>query len=153
MSAPASPPAPFVAMILRLVRSGGAGLLATAADVGTLTLLTSGFGVDPRVANVPALLAGGVTMFFGQRHFGFRAGGGGAAHARRQVVAFTATQVLGLAMNAYLFDLGVRFVPHAREHIVVLRLVVSNLVWLGYSFPVWHWVFRAPPAGAPVASE
>ena len=134
------------------MRSGAAGLAATAADVATLTLLTSGFGVDPRVANVPALAAGGIAMFFGQRHFGFRASGHGAQHARRQVVAFAATQVLGLAMNAYLFDLGVRLLPFGRAHVVVLRLVVSNLVWLGYSFPVWHWVFRAPPV-APVARE
>ena len=47
-------------------------------------------------------------------------------------------------LTGLLFDLMLRFLPSLAAYYVVVRLVTTNLVWLFYSFPLWHWVFRAP---------
>ncbi|HWL87372.1 MAG TPA: hypothetical protein VNO21_16320, partial [Polyangiaceae bacterium] len=60
-----------------------------------------------------------------------------------QVALFVAVQVVGLAINALLYDAVLRLVPGAASLYVAARLVTTNIVWLGYSFPVWHLVFRA----------
>jgi putative flippase GtrA len=134
--------------ILRLLRSALGGLLATLADLGALTLLVQGFGVSPRVASVPALLAGNLVMFFAQKKVAFRSSGGSV---RRELVRFALVQSGGFLLTALLYDLALALIPGAAGAYVLTRLVVTNLVWLGYSFPLWHWVFptrdagRAPP--------
>jgi hypothetical protein len=57
---------------------------------------------------------------------------------------FTAVQIGGLVITGLLFDLALRTMPNLTRYYVVVRLVTTNLVWLFYSFPLWHWVFRAP---------
>ena len=125
-------------VLLRLIRSGAAGAIATAVDLGTLTTLVSIVGVSPRIANVPALALGSVAMFFGQKYFAFRARGG---RVRREVAIFVVVQVVGLALNAVLFDLALG-IPGAPGVYVFVRLATTNLVWLFYSFPLWHFVFK-----------
>jgi putative flippase GtrA len=127
-----------VPVLFRLARSGAAGLLATVADLGTLTVLVSVLGVSPRIANVPALVVGSVVMFFGQKYFAFQARGG---RVDREVGTFALVQVVGLVLNAALFDVAMR-IPGASNLYVVVRLVTNNLVWLFYSFPLWHFVFK-----------
>jgi putative flippase GtrA len=120
-----------------------AGLVATLSDLAVLTGLTELAGVSPRVASVPALVTGGVVMFFGQKYFAF---GGGGAPKGRELVEFTLVQAGGLALTGFLYDAALRLFPSLTERYVVARLVVTNLVWLAYSFPLWHVVFRARPA-------
>jgi putative flippase GtrA len=122
---------------LRLVRSAGAGGVATLGDLATLTLLVSIVGVAPRVASVPALIVGNVVMFFGQR-LAFRSAGG---DVKRQLALFAVVQVIGLGLNALAYDLALRALPLAERWYVATRLVTTNLVWLAYSFPAWHLVF------------
>jgi putative flippase GtrA len=126
-------------VLLRLVRSGAAGLVATLADLGVLTGLTELAGTPARVASVPALLAGGVVMFFGQKYFVFRSRG---APRTRELTLFVLVQAGGLALTGLLYEALLRFVPSLTLHYVLVRLVVTNAVWLGYSFPLWHVVFR-----------
>lgn len=128
---------------MRLVRSGGAGALAAGTDLVTLTLLVRAAGVSPRVASIPALVLGAVVMFFGQKYLAFRASGKPSA---RELVTFALVQLGGLALTAWLFDRLLSAVPLATSHFLVSRLVVTNLVWLAYSFPLWHLVFRRPSA-------
>ncbi|HEY3494849.1 MAG TPA: GtrA family protein [Polyangiaceae bacterium] len=128
--------------LLRVVRSGIGGLVATLADLATLTLLVRLFDVSPRVASVPALLAGNVVMFFAQK-LAFEAKGG---DVRRELVRFALVQAGGFVLTAALYDAALAVVPGASASYVLTRLVVTNLVWLGYSFPLWRWVFRARPA-------
>jgi putative flippase GtrA len=135
-------------VLLRLARSGFAGAFATATDLGTLTMLVSGLGISPRIANVPALVMGSIVMFFGQKHFAFRRGGG---RLDREIAAFAVVQIIGLGLGAALFDLGLR-IPGAARFYVVVRLVTSNLVWLLYSFPLWHFVFKKSLAPDPSQS-
>lgn len=107
-------------------------------------MLVEGFGVPPRVASVPALTLSAIVMFFGQKYLAFQSDGKPSA---REVWLFALVQLGGLAVTAWLFDLVLRMVPISAEHYVVSRMVVTNAVWLGYSFPLWHLVFRkARPA-------
>jgi len=127
------------------VRSGGAGALAAGTDLGTLTLLVQVFGVPPRAASVPALALGAIVMFFGQKYLAFQSSG---KPSLREMLLFALVQLGGFALTAFLFDLLLRLVPLAAEHYVVSRLIVTNLVWLAYSFPLWHFVFRKPSSAA-----
>jgi putative flippase GtrA len=129
------------ALLVRLLHSAGAGGVATLVDLGSLTAMVSLFGLSPRVANVPSLLLGSLVMFFGLKRFAFRGRGGGGV--RREVALFTVVQLVGVALSAILFDALVLHSPLAQRWYVGARLVASSVVWLGFSFPAWHWVFRA----------
>jgi putative flippase GtrA len=137
-----SPPLPrFPALLFRLIRSAGAGGVATLVDLGSLTILVSLLGVAPRSASVPALVLGSVAMFFLQKRFAFRARGG---NVTRELALFAVVQIVGLGLTALLYDQLLAHSPLATRWYVAARLVVTNVVWLGFSFPAWHWVFRAP---------
>jgi putative flippase GtrA len=132
-------------MLLRLLRSGGAGALAAGTDLATLTVLVQLFGVSPRAASVPALTLGTIVMFFGQRYLAFRSRG---KPNLRELLLFALVQLGGFVLTAWLFDLLLRLVPPAAVHYVVSRMIVTNVVWLAYSFPLWHFVFRKPSSAA-----
>lgn len=125
-------------LVLRLARSGGAGLVATLADLACLRGLAA-VGVSPRVASAPALTLGTLVMFFAQKYFVFESKG---RPERREIVLFGLVQAGGYVLTIALYDGALRFIPWFEAHYLVARLLVTNLVWLGYSFPLWHWVFR-----------
>ena len=130
--------------VAELLRAGIAGVAATGADLATLAVLVSLVHVDPHVANVPALLVGGVVNFLGNRHFAFRARTG---HVGKQAVGYTVVEVVALALNGVLYDLALRAIPGAAHLYWLVRLATSHAVFLGWSFPLWRRVFRvAPPA-------
>jgi putative flippase GtrA len=129
------------AVLFRLARSAGAGGVATLVDLASLSAMVSLAGMSPRAASVPALVLGSVVMFFGQKHFVFRSKGGAVA---REAILFALVQLVGLALNAVLYDALLRASPFAAHWYVAARLVTTNLVWLGFSFPTWHYVFRKP---------
>jgi putative flippase GtrA len=106
-----------------------------------LTGLTELAGLSPRVASVPALVVSSIVMFFGQKYFAF---GGRGKPTTRELLLFALVQVGGLVLTALLFELVVRLVPFLFAHYVLARILVTNLVWLGYSFPLYHLVFPGP---------
>ena len=120
-----------------LLRAGIAGAAATLVDLGVLALLVSVLHQDPRAANVPALLAGGIANFLGNRHFAFRAARGSLA---RQAVLYTVVEVIALALNGVFYDTVLRFAPHAPYWLV--RLATSHVVFLCWSYPLWRKVFK-----------
>ncbi len=124
---------------LQLLRAGIAGIAATASDVATLALLVSVLHVDARLANVPALVVGGVVNFLGNRHFAVRAQAG---HVGKQAAGYAAVEVVALAMNGLLYDAVLRIVPGARSLYWLVRLATSHAVFLGWSYPRWGRVFR-----------
>ena len=132
-------------IVVRLVRSGMAGLVSTLVDLAILTGLTELAGTSPRTASVPALIVSGLVMFFGQKYFAFQ---GSGAPRPRELVEFALVQAGGLVITGLLYDSVLRFVPSLSEHYVLVRLVTTNVVWLAYSFPLWHLVFRHRPAKA-----
>jgi putative flippase GtrA len=127
-----------------MLRSALAGGAATLVDMALLALLVGAFGVPARIANAPALLAGASVQFFGNRHFAFRAG---SAPVARQLLWFTVTEVVALALNAIGFDLAMRALA-PREHEAVVALVVragvSFVVFSAWSYPIWRRVFTVP---------
>ena len=126
--------------LLELLRAGAAGIAATLADLGVLALLVSVFHWDPRAASIPALLAGGVANFIGNRHFAFRAAEGSL---QRQAVGYTLVELVALGLNALLYDFVLRTVPVAGHAYWLVRLATSHLVFLCWSYPLWRRVFRA----------
>jgi putative flippase GtrA len=131
--------------IAQLLRAGVAGLAATGSDLAALAILVSVLHVDPRIANIPALLVGGVVNFIGNRHFAFRAQKG---HVGRQAVGYTAVELVALALNGFLYDLVLRTVPESTHLYWVVRLVTSHVVFLAWSYPLWRKVFRVAPSAA-----
>jgi putative flippase GtrA len=136
--------------VVQTLRAGVAGIVATAVDVGTLAVLVSGFHVSAHVANVPALVAGGVANFVGNRYFAFRSRG----RIARQALGYTVVELVALALNGWLFEVALRLFPHATNAYWALRLATSHIVFLLWSYPLWCVVFRsssraASPARSP----
>lgn len=122
-----------------LFRSTAVGALATAADLVVLFVCIQVLGWSPRSANLPALIAGGVVNFHGNRAYAFRATEGSLG---RQATLFVLSELVTLGLNAVLYDFAVRAVPTSVASALIVRLVVQNVVFLGWSFPVWRRVFR-----------
>lgn len=131
--------------LLRLGRSGLAGLAATAADLVTLTLLVEAFHLHPRIANAPALFIGALVNFVGNRSYAFRARAGSAA---KQALGYSVVEVVALGLNGLMYDLVLRLWPEARAHFGLVRLATSCAVFVCWSYPLWHRVFRVDPAAA-----
>jgi putative flippase GtrA len=134
---------PKVDELFRLLRAGIAGAIATLVDLGVLTLLVSAMGWNARAASIPALVAGGVANFVGNRHFAFRAKRGSLA---KQAALYTIVEVIALAMNGVLYDLVLRAAPVTAGAYWVVRLVTSHVVFLAWSYPLWRRVFSVPQA-------
>lgn len=147
MPAPHAPERrPFTQRAATFLRSALAGGAATLADLATLGLLVGFAGLTPRAANVPALLAGALVQFVGNRHFAFRAASGSL---RRQLALFAVTEAVALALNAALYHAAAALAPPGVLGAVALRAVTTNLVFVFWSYPVWRRVFRpAEPAAA-----
>jgi putative flippase GtrA len=133
-------------MLLQTVRAGAAGIIATAVDLATLSLLVSGLHMSPHVANVPALVMGGIANFLGNRHFAFRSSREPLA---KQAIGYTLVEIVALALNGWLFEIALRLFPHATNAYWALRLATSHIVFLLWSYPLWCFVFRASPARSP----
>ena len=124
--------------MMRLVRSTLATSAATLTDLGTLFLLVTLLGVDPRVASVPSLVLAGIVNFVANRRYAFRAEGGNLG---RQAVLFALVQLVSISLGAALFELGLRALDHRTAWYWALRLVVSAVVYLVWSFPMFRRVF------------
>lgn len=138
----------LVRELLQTARAGVAGIAATAIDLLVLTVLVSAAHVDPRVASLPALLAGGVANFLGNRHFAFRAREGSWV---RQALLYTLVEVLALGYAGLIDDTGLRLIPGATRYYWALRLVTSHVVFLTWSYPLWRRVFATEQAPASAA--
>jgi putative flippase GtrA len=132
----------FRRTFLRLVRSGAAGILATATDTGVLAALVSLGGLTPSVAGVPSLVLGSIVMFLGQKYFVFEAR---AAHTLwRETMLYALVQVVGIVLSSWLYTAVLGLSPRLVPYYLLVRLAVNNVFWLLYFFPLWHFVFKAP---------
>jgi putative flippase GtrA len=121
------------------IKSTLAGGAATLLDLAVLAALRA-LGVPVRLASIPALLAGGLLNFVGNRSYAFGAKGNLARH----ITLFVGVEVGTLLLNGLIFDAAVRALPLAASHYLLTRLVVSNVVFMAFSYPLWQRVFRAP---------
>jgi putative flippase GtrA len=127
----------WLAKLALLLRSGAAGALATLTDLAVLACLVHVVELSPRVASVPALALGMTVMFFAQRQLAFRAQG----KLFKQAVLFALVQLGGFGLTLGLYELALRSAAVAEQYYLLLRLLVTNVVWLAYSFPLWSLVF------------
>lgn len=112
------------------------GALATLVDLVALGVAVEQLGVDPRIANVPALLLGLLVQFFGNKFWAFQ------DHSRawlRQGGAFVLVEAGALLLSATLFHLviGTGLLPY-----LPARLLVQAVVYLSFSMPLWKRIFR-----------
>jgi putative flippase GtrA len=121
---------------LRFSRSLVVGAVATLVDLAVLTTLVQVFGVSAQWANVPSLVAGLTVQFLGNRTFVFKAGGG---RLSRQLGAFLVAEAGALVLNALGFAALVAWSPVPYP---LARLLGEAVVYVGYSYPLWHKVFR-----------
>ncbi|MBI3071040.1 MAG: GtrA family protein [Deltaproteobacteria bacterium] len=122
-----------------LMRSAGVGVLATGVDLAFLSILVSGFGVAPQVANLPALVGGLAAQFVGNKYFAFR---DRSRALLRQGLLFGVVEAGALALNAGLFHLLVTF---SRTPLLAARLVATAAVYFGFSYPIWRRIFGGRP--------
>jgi len=121
------------------LRAGLAGLIATGVDLATLSLLVAVGHWRPRAASLPALLVGGIVNFVGNRDYVFRARAGSVV---KQVLGYTMVELGALALNGTLYDTVLRLIPEAGQVFWLVRLFTTNIVFLGWSYPLWGWVFH-----------
>ncbi len=135
---------PRLAALLLVLRSSAVGTLATVADLGSLTLLVEFARLPPRVASLPALLAGVAIQFVGNKWFAFR---DRSSAWLGQAVAFGSVELLGLSANYALFDL---VIAHTALPYLPVRMAVTSLVYFGLCLPLWRRIFtptdERPPA-------
>jgi putative flippase GtrA len=135
----------FPDRIATFARSALTGGAATLVDLAVVAFVVGALHASPAAANVPALLAGALVQFFGNRHFAFRARTGNVG---RQAVLFAASEAVTMALNAALYHAVVTHVALGTVGAVVARAITTNLVFLGWSYPVWKRVFQPAPAAS-----
>ena len=115
------------------------GVVASVVDWLVLVLAVHG-GVSQRYAVVPAFVAGAAVQFLGNRRFAFDAHRDGSrAVWMRQIVRFVGIEMCTLALNAVLYAV---LREGAGIDYRLARPIAAFVVYAGFSFPMWRWVFR-----------
>lgn len=128
-------------------RSVAVGLVATAADLTTLALMIDAMGARPVVANVPALLVGTAVQFVGNKRWAF---GDRSVTTLAQGIWFGVVAGVTLFLNAFGFHL---LVARVGVHYLVARLLADAVVYVAFTFPLWHLIFRGERVSAPHGSD
>lgn len=128
------------------VRSALVGLVATAADIGTLAFLIRLVGLTPVQANVPGLLVGLAIQYVGNKYLAFR---DMSNDHLRQGGLFLVVEAGTLVLNVTGFHLLVTLTPLP---FYLARPLVTAVVYCGFSFPLWTRIFRARRAEVNQAS-
>ena len=123
-------------------RTSTVGLFATLCDLTMLFLLIHVAGMSDELANVPSLLPGMVVMFFGTKYFAFE---DRSRHVVKQGGRFLFVEAWAVAINAMLYHLLVR---ETGLQYMLARMLGTFLVYVGFSFPFWTFIFRKTPLPA-----
>lgn len=142
---PSPPDARPLARFALFARSALTGGAATLVDLAVIGLAVGVLHAPATAANVPALLAGAVVQFLGNRHFAFRAAGG---DVRRQAALFALTEAVTMLLDGLLYDVVARHFVLGAGAAMLVRAVTTNAVFLTWSYPVWRRIFQ--PAGRAV---
>ena len=121
------------------VKSFAIGLLSTVVDLLVLAIAVEVCHVSPSAANVPALSFGVLAQFIGNKVFAFD---DRSRDWARQGALFFAVEAIAFALNTVLFD---RLIAWTSIPYLAARLVVTMVVYLGFSLPMWSRIFRASP--------
>ncbi len=130
-------PSTWTERLWRFAKSLLVGGVATVADFAALALLVEVAHLRETTANVPALCVGAVVQFLGCRHLVFQAARG---HLGRQLAGFAVVELATLALNGVAFHL---LVTLAQAPYWLARPLGTFVVFAGFSYPLWKWVFRS----------
>jgi putative flippase GtrA len=121
----------------RFTRTVIVGGTATALDLLLLVVLVRDEMLTPEQANLPSLFAGSAVQFLGNRYWVFQ------AQDRpwgRQLVGFFVAEAISFGLNWLGFDL---LVKHTSIYYPLARPASVAIVFFGFSYPVWKWIFRS----------
>jgi len=119
------------------VKSLLAGAAATLTDFGVFFVLHNGLGVDALWATVPALITGAIVNFVGNRRYAFHAHRG---KLTKQAQRFTIVTLIALGLNFLIFWGAHKLLPSWPAWL--MRVIIGNLVYLAWSYPMFQVVFR-----------
>lgn len=139
--------------VARFLRNCVTGLVATAGYFAVYAPLYWWLHLPQWVADNAGLVVGAVLQFVGARYFVFRATGG---RLRTQIPAFILAELATLLLNMGLLALLRLVLPPAIATADWLVLASSFVVFAGFSYPIWHLVFRSrttPPGQEPASSQ
>ncbi len=125
--------------IARFLRNCVTGLVATAGYFAVYAPLYWWLQLPQWTADNAGLVVGAVLQFIGARYFVFRAASG---RLRTQIPAFMLAELATLLMNMGLLALLRALLPAAIATADWLVLASSFVVFAGFSYPIWHLVFR-----------
>lgn len=131
---------PVVERIKRFARSAVVGIVATIADFAVLGLCVGLLRMPDWVGKVFSLSAGTSIQFIGSRHYAFRAQRG---RLGRQLKWFVLAEAFAFVLTVVVFRVLVRYL---QVPIVVANLLSGSIVYFGFSYPIWKWVFRVLPS-------
>lgn len=120
----------------RFGRATVVGIVATLSDLGILTFLVEVVRLSEVVANWPSLFVGVTIQFIGAKYAVFKAGGGSWV---RHLSGFVIAEIGSYLLNGLAFHLIVTLTP---VPYIAARLIGTFLIFIGFSYPVWHWVFK-----------
>lgn len=135
----ARPAHPTLDALKRLLRSSLVGIVATAVTLVILTGCSRFLGMNVLVANAIAVAVGTTVQFVGSRYYSFRATQGAIG---RQVRWFIPVEIGAYLLTNVVFYLLVRLLDLNRE---IANMASGFVVYFGFSYPMWHWVFKTPP--------
>jgi putative flippase GtrA len=127
--------------IWRFLRNCLTGGLATGVYFAVYLPLYRGVGLPQTVADNVGLVVGAAVQFLGARYFVFRARQG---KIHSQLAGFVLAELATLLMNVALLWVARRLLPPEIGQSDWLVLATSFVVFAGFSYPIWHLVFRAP---------
>jgi putative flippase GtrA len=131
-----SRPDPTISRFLRNCAAGGVASLCYFAAYLPLRHWTP---LSQPAADSIGLICGAVIQFFGCRYFVFRARYGNLA---RQAVGFVLVELLTLFLNIAVLWVLRHLLPQPIGESDLLALLSTFLVFAGFSYPIWHVVFR-----------
>jgi putative flippase GtrA len=127
----------------RFARAAIVGSGATAIDFIVLTSCIRVAGLAPTVARIPALIAGAMFQFFGNRKFAFRAQAGSLS---RQAKLFVAAELVTLLLNFSLFRWLVPRVSFLPPELA--SLLGTFIIFVTFAYPMRRLViFRVSRRG------
>jgi putative flippase GtrA len=136
---PKPPSRSLTSRLATFARSALTGGAATLVDLAVIAIAVGVLHAPARAANVPALLAGAIVQFVGNRHFAFRASGG---DVKRQAALFALSEGVTMLLNGALYHVVATRMTLGPMGAVIARVVTTNLVFVLWSYPVWSRIFR-----------
>jgi putative flippase GtrA len=125
----------------KLWRSCRVGVLASVLDQLSLAVLVGWLGYPEQYlwVNALTLAAGAVVMFYGNKYFAFE---DYSPRVVFQGLLFLCVELIALGLNVLAFHLAVR---HLHSNPYLTRAVCTAAVYFGFSFPLWHFIFKKTP--------